>query len=112
MLGTTAYVFSGNQYLRFSNGLDLADADSPKPLAGNGDSLPEWPHVSAAFTGLDGRTYFFNNQTQQFITLENGHPSSPRAVVQQWGRMRGDSANVIAAFSLGDSTYLAYGSQY
>src|SRR5262249_33726400 len=35
MLGDQAYFFSGNEYLTFSKGLDLADADCPKTLSSN-----------------------------------------------------------------------------
>jgi hypothetical protein len=110
MLGDKAYFFSGNEYLTFPRTLDLADADSPRTLSSNTDGLPKWQQVKAAFTGLDGKTYFFDNQ-QQYATLENGRLGSARAVIGQWGKMR-DPAPVAAAWTLGGATYLAYGDRY
>jgi hypothetical protein len=112
MLGDKAYFFSGDQYLTFSGARDLADPGSPKPLADNQENLPKWSRIDAAFTAADGKSYFFNNQKQQFVTLEHGSLSNAKPVVGNWGNMRGNTAPVAAAFSLGDSTYLAYGNQY
>jgi hypothetical protein len=111
MLGGKLYLFSGDQYLTFSDGLELADEDCPKTLSDNAEGLPRWQEVKAAFTGLDQKSYFFNNQgdTKLFVALTNGQLSRPRAVTDQWGKMR--PANVAAAFTLGSNTFLAYGKQ-
>ena len=67
--GEQTFVFSGGQYTRFTgDSFHVADRDHPKPLAGNGDRLPEWPRVDVAFRGLDGVDYFFDRQRERYVT--------------------------------------------
>lgn len=112
VLNQKTYFFSGNQYLTFSDGLELADYGCPKTLSNNADGLPKWKQIHAAFTGLDGKSYFFNNQTKQFVTMTPGQPNSTALVIEHWGKMAVSSMPVVTAFSIGDYTYLAYSNQY
>ena len=111
-VGYKIYLFSGNEYLTYSGGLDLADADGPKTLANNSDRLPRWGKVDAAFQGKDGRSYFFNNAQKIFVSATASGLSAKRNTKAHWGKMKGIPDPVAVAFTWDDYTYLVYGDQY
>ncbi|MEZ4712471.1 MAG: neuraminidase-like domain-containing protein [Caldilineaceae bacterium] len=113
-MGGKVYLFSGNEYLTYSQGLELADADTPKALASNDENLPKWSQIDAAFTAANGRSYFFNNATQKFVVREaNGQLSQERPVRDHWGQTRGgQGAPVSLFFTAGEHTYVIFGNRY
>ncbi|MGB3640371.1 MAG: neuraminidase-like domain-containing protein, partial [Rivularia sp. (in: cyanobacteria)] len=112
--GEELYLFSGNQYLIYSDGLELADFDSPKSLQENIDNFPEWDAIGAAFKGVDGKTYFFKKDRNEYVDSDD--LNTLKSIKNQWGKVEnsfvinigfGDNrSNVDAAFVKGNYTYL------
>ena len=112
--GEEIYLFSGNQYLIYSDGLELADFDSPKSLQENINDFPEWDAIGAAFKGVDGKTYFFKKDRNEYV--DNEDLNTLKSVKDKWGkvensfvftnRIMDNRADVDAAFVHKNSTYL------
>ena len=112
--GEELYLFSGNQYLIYSDGLELADFDSPNNLEENIDNFPEWDAIGAAFKGADGKTYFFKKDRNEYVDSED--LNTLKSVKDKWGKVENsfviinrfldDRADVDAAFVHNNSTYL------
>ncbi|WP_326558464.1 hemopexin repeat-containing protein [Micromonospora sp. NBC_01796] len=67
--GEQVFVFSGNQYLRYSSGLTApADAGYPKDLQTNTERLPRWNKVDYAYTGTNGVEYFFSADLKGWVS--------------------------------------------
>ncbi len=70
-LGNKTFIFSGNEYVRYSGSEYKLDKGYPKVIKGNPDNLPNWNNVDAAFLGVDDEAYFLNNDKQGvFVTSE------------------------------------------
>ncbi|MFW5764440.1 MAG: neuraminidase-like domain-containing protein [Coleofasciculus sp.] len=123
--GDKIYLFSGNEYVVYTKGDELADADSPKRLKGNLEGFPEWDKIDAAFKGTDGKRYFFNQTRQEFI--ESSDLNTSRAITAKWGKVRNsftaqdypingssneNEPSVDAAFVWEEYTYLFNKDQY
>ncbi|MGA9379386.1 MAG: neuraminidase-like domain-containing protein, partial [Phormidium sp.] len=110
--GNKTYLFSGNEYLVYSQGLELADMGSPKQLENNSENLPKWDKIDAALR-KDGKNYFFNNTNQTYVISDA--LTEEKSTREFWGQMQTSSeifkeikelTVTDAAFILGDYTYL------
>ncbi|MBO3752769.1 hypothetical protein J5X84_42535 [Streptosporangiaceae bacterium NEAU-GS5] len=110
------YVFSGDQYVRYS-GKDYSVADEGYPRSigewwegeGRETPLPEIfkTAVDAAFRGRDGRTHVFSGD-QWF------DGTTQMAVADRWGRLRNafaTAARIDAAYADGEGVLLFAGNQ-
>ncbi|MEO1433294.1 MAG: hemopexin repeat-containing protein, partial [Cyanobacteria bacterium J06633_8] len=114
------YLFSGNQYLIYSNGLDLADSDSPRNLQDNTENFPEWDAIGAVFKGADGKTYFFQKDGNQYVDSDDLTTLKP--IKDKWGKIKNsfilnagfgdDRADINAAFTKGNYTYIINRNQF
>ena len=108
--GNKTFLFSGDQYLRFSGQLELADPDCPKQIGSdNQDPMPKWSQIDAAFKAADGLTYFFNNDKKAFVALNLlGKLSQEVPYEAFWDATNvfDASVRVNAAFVKGSDTYL------
>ncbi|WP_229068781.1 hemopexin repeat-containing protein [Actinoplanes sp. DH11] len=76
--GDQIFVFSGSQYLRYSNGLTApADAGYPKELPINTERLPRWSKVDHAYTGAQGVEYFFSAELKGWVSSADLHTLRP-----------------------------------
>jgi ribosomal protein S18 acetylase RimI-like enzyme len=108
------FLVSGQNYMRYSNADDLTqpDAGYPKPLAqAAADSLPTETGITAAFTAVDNKSYFFKDD-KYFVSDQ---PGTKKDINSKWGIVKNniaDSGKVDAAFTLAGKTYLFSGDQY
>ena len=110
--GQKTTLFSGNEYLVYSDGLALAD-DLPQPISTNTVGLPKWDTINAAVQ-KGNKTYFFNNARQIFVTSDALTEEQPTRTV--WGipkspteftkGLRSGRPIVDAAFVFDRATYL------
>jgi len=113
------YLFSGDQYVRYSNGIQkYIDESYPKNIAcwenTEGEYLPTsaLEGIKAMFDDADGETYIFTNS--EYITLSN--PSTIAPINSKWGKVKNNIAEtgiIDATFIAVDGkTYLFSGDQY
>lgn len=112
--GEEIYLFSGNQFLVYYDGLDLADFDSPYTLENNTENFPEWDAIGAVFKGVDGKNYFFQKDSNEYVDSDD--LNNLKAVKDKWGRVKNsfvinagfgdDRADIDAAFVNGNRTYI------
>lgn len=116
--GGKTYIFSGDQYTRYSSAdYTFSDEGYPRRIGNNWNnegiiqvSGNYTNRIDAALNGADGRIYLFNGNT--FISTENGQPAD---VNSKWGRVLNNielNNTVDAALVRGDKTYLFSGDQY
>ncbi|NVB43322.1 hypothetical protein G6O69_36190 [Pseudenhygromyxa sp. WMMC2535] len=109
------FLSRGGQYLRYSQDTLLADAEGMLELSANIDGLPQWSRIDAAFTDAAGRVWFFGDG--QCVRSDN--LGSPVEIRTRWGQTQsefatsaGDQDAVIAAFVVGEHTYVVSSTQY
>lgn len=87
----TTYLFSGNQYVIYSNNggsrsYEWVDEGYPKPIADHpyfpGRNLPSWTQIDAVFQAKDQKVYFFNNTTKTYLVSGS---STERSIKDDWG---------------------------
>lgn len=118
------YLFSGDQYVRYSAGSRVSvDESYPKTIANwglfEGYNLPD-TRIKARFTDHDGVQYYFVKDTDEdvdkFFTVVNGVASEPVLVSTKWGKVQNniqETGIVDAAFiAPNGKTYLFSGDQY
>lgn len=104
------FLFSGEEYLRYSHiDQEFFDHGYPKRIQGNPDGFPDVERIDAAFTGFDGKEYYFDNQRQEFRTSDDLSISFPTR--EKWGKSkvhqkRPDGGFVGAAFIFENFSYL------
>jgi hypothetical protein len=111
--GEHTFVFSGSQYVRFTGTPFLTiDPDYPKDLADNDEDLPEWSRVDVAFTGRDGREYFFSSDRHEYVTDEE--LDKPRSEEKHWSWKPGPAGfgQLRAALVTDSHTFLLSGDHY
>ncbi|MEU5864636.1 hemopexin repeat-containing protein [Nonomuraea sp. NPDC047529] len=116
LLRDKAFVFSGDQYFRFSPDGGL-DKGYPRPLAKNTDGLPQSGRVGAAFVFGEG-AWFFDNAARTYVSIT----SKDRKEYTQSGpyptRDLGKVGTLVtrqgvdAAYVVGGRLYLARGLEY
>lgn len=124
------FLFSGNEYMIYSDASGFADPESPKPLARFassefkaefGNNLPaDWTRVDAVFTAPGtNTTYFFNSEKKAFVVATGSKFSEPQSVIGKWGKNATGQATAFAANGVvdgawvsGELTYLFSGDQY
>ncbi|MEW9555057.1 hemopexin repeat-containing protein [Nonomuraea sp. NPDC050783] len=100
----------GSYYVH--TGDPFGPAPRPKPLAGNADTLPSaWERVDAAFTGPDGREYFFSHQKDGTQYVRGPSFGSPRPIRERWS-LPDDVRTVDTAFTLNGHLYMIFGERY
>jgi len=90
------YLFSNDQYIRYSTGIRLVDNGYPKNIAdswsseGKNQLLPEsfQSSINGAFHGEDDETYFFKGD--KFIASDDF--SSIRPTTEMWGKVKNNLA--------------------
>ncbi|RIK36816.1 MAG: hypothetical protein DCC55_26150, partial [Chloroflexi bacterium] len=110
------YLFSGTQYIRYSNGSDTAAVDEGYPLTiadnwekeGLNAYLPARfkEAIDASFQGLDEKTYLF--QGNHYVSSDA--LSSELEIKAKWGRVRNNfqpAVRIDAAYTDG-ATYLLF----
>lgn len=109
--GAKTWLFSGNEYLVYSNGLEFADPGYPKAIKTNSEGLPLWTRLDAAFKGSDDKTYFFNNATKKYAVAGNVGRST--ATQKSWGIIKNRLAErgVDAAYVDQGKVYLMSGNE-
>lgn len=119
VVGTDLYLTSGDQYLRYtyiSNGTysNYADPGYPKKLSTNGEGLPKWTRLDAAFENADGKKYFFKDSTKKFYIdgATSGHSSANYFGDLLPSNKIKDQNRVDAAFTSGDKLFLIREEQY
>ncbi|NEO81651.1 MAG: hypothetical protein F6J99_37740, partial [Moorea sp. SIO4G3] len=112
------YLFSGEEYVRQSNGSDYIDEGYPKTIAkhwknepGN-EQLPKLfqESIDAAFVGHDGKTYLFKND--QFVSSED--LTKAQSIMAKWGRTQNNlktTGKVDAAYIDGSQIMIFCGDQ-
>ncbi|MFI6924987.1 hemopexin repeat-containing protein [Nonomuraea spiralis] len=116
LLRDKVFVFSGDQYFRFSldGGLDKG---YPRPLAKNTDGLPQSGRVGAAFVYGDG-AYFFDNTTRTYVSITSKdrkeYVQSDPSQTRNLGRAGTlvSRQGVDAAYVADGRLYLAKGTEY
>ncbi len=111
------YLFTGDQYLRFSNDLSAIDEGYPKTIKGNWNQehnfdFPEKYNegFDASFENANGELYFFKNNS--FTSSADFNIET--VINQVWGKIKNNFDNLThldAAFSLRGKTYLFSGNQ-
>ncbi|MCB9713935.1 MAG: hypothetical protein H6712_08785 [Myxococcales bacterium] len=114
-MGDRLFVSQGGHYLRYSKGTLLADAQGALSLAGNGDGLPRWPRIDAAFTDATGQTHFFGSGKW----TRSGALQQERPIKDHWGKASNDftaasggNDAVRAAFVHGEHTFVVGPREY
>jgi hypothetical protein len=113
------FLLSGQHYIQFDS--DIQQWTYPKPLSRIWRNIPfnngSFSGIKTAFTGRDGRTYFFADEN--YVVYDNNQFTSPAPINARWGRLRNNFVNhpqgnrVDAAFIFqGQITYLFSGDQY
>jgi hypothetical protein len=113
------FLLSGRNYIQFD--ADTQEWTYPKPLSRIWRNIPfnddSFPHIKTAFTGRDGRTYFFSDEN--YVIYDNNQFTSPAPINTRWGQIRNNIVNhpkgnrIDAAFVFQDQiTYLFSGDQY
>jgi hypothetical protein len=117
------FLSRGDRYLKYSRGLDWADAigELSTETDGKADGAPSWTSISAAFTDPSKTTWFFHGST--YLTVDsNKNFGQETDIKQRWGRERNVFTSptkgepvVIGAFSrdgrsflIGPSAFIAY----
>ncbi|MDW3650693.1 MAG: hemopexin repeat-containing protein [Bacteroidia bacterium] len=104
------FLFSGEEYLRYTHiDQEFFDHGYPKRIQGNPDGFPDVERIDAAFTGFDGKEYYFDNQRQEFRTSDDLSISFPTQ--EKWGKSkvhqkRPDGGFIGAAFIFENFSYL------
>ncbi|WP_414621865.1 neuraminidase-like domain-containing protein [Calothrix sp. CCY 0018] len=108
------YLFSGNEYLVYSQEYDFADFSYPKSISTNNHAeinLPKWNKIDAALKGRDGNIYFFKNSTKTYVASNN--INEEKSIQSKWGKVKNsftvpqsNKKSVETAFIFGDKTYL------
>lgn len=120
--GGVLYLFSGDQYVRYSAGSrESVDEGYPKAIANwsvfEGGSLPD-TRIKARFTDYDGAEYFFVEDVEddKYFTVIDGVASELALVSTKWGKVQNniqETGFVDAAFiAPNGKTYLFSGDQY
>jgi hypothetical protein len=105
--GGHTYLFSGDQYVRYTGGYEFVDEGYPRSIdtglpadLGVG-ALPDefGDGVDVAFRGTDGHTYLFAGP--QYLQLDGPATAGPQPIGDAWGRIHNEftaGAAVDAAF--------------
>ncbi|MDJ0518511.1 MAG: hemopexin repeat-containing protein [Trichodesmium sp. MO_231.B1] len=112
------YLFSGEEYVRKSNGREYIDEGYPKTIAqdwknepGN-EQLPKpfQESIDAAFVGHDGKTYLFKQD--QFVSSDD--LTKAESIMAKWGRTQNNlktTGKVDAAYIDGSQIMIFCGDQ-
>ena len=104
------YLFRGDKYLSYSNGSMLADSAGEGNLSDFGSLPAAWNQISAAFTGLDSKGYFFNNSSQTYV--EDGNTTEYN-IADKWGIVTSNNTGRIdVGFEIDQYVYLISGSAF
>jgi dienelactone hydrolase len=111
----TAYVFKGDQYIRFSG--DEPEDGYPLPIAGNWPGFPKsWSSgIDAAVDWGKGKVYVFKGgeYIRYDIAAGNADPGYPRPIAGNWGFPQAWSPGIDAGINWGDGkVYFFKGDQY
>ena len=113
------FLISGKDYLQFNNSQNTWTY--PKPVERIWRDIPfdgdTFDNIKTAFTGKDGKTYFFSDQ--YYITYDGTKFTQPRTIKDDWGLIDNNFVNnglqnkIDAAFVFQNQiTYLFSGDQY
>lgn len=105
--GANTFLFSGDEVLRYSGGLALADNMPSRKIVDNfTGKLRTWKKVHASF--FMNHRYFFNNDNQKYVRSDS--MGTERNTADDWGHTYNvyspGTVAATAAFSLGDETFL------
>jgi len=122
--GDKVYLFSGDQYYRYSDFLSNTDPKDikvddgyPKLIKGNTEAIPQWDKISATFeypprvyqshdSVNDRKVFYFNNAKKEFVVVDElGVESRRHKTAKVWGLVKNnftetgiiDSAYVIGS---------------
>ncbi|MEM7038599.1 MAG: neuraminidase-like domain-containing protein, partial [Bacteroidota bacterium] len=103
------YLFSGTQYLTYSDHEDLADGPFHVKTSGDNNLPSIYEEIHAAFTDKDGIDYFFNNDRGTFVTSKQPKVEVP--IGNYWGKKSdyGMPANITTTItSPAGKTYMLF----
>lgn len=112
-VGNKTFLFSGDQYVRYTGSDYKLDKGYPKPIKDNKDNFPKWNKIDAAFYGPDGKSYFFNNDKQVFVSSDDIQEEIP--IREKWGIVRNhflDEGTVDSAYVQKDKLFLISKDQF
>jgi hypothetical protein len=103
------FLFSGDEYYRYpKNDFGTLADGFPRKLAGNKDTLPEWPAVDAAFTDKFGREYFYSKEKGGYAA--SGAFDTIVLAAHQWPALQGNQPDGIVMH--GGSAFVLFGEKY
>lgn len=119
-MGTKAYFFSGNAYVRYDRGDDRADEGYPLPIAGNWRGLAEaglGDHVGAAVNWENGKLYLFRSDqyVRYDVAADRVDDGYPLRIADHWPALArvGFASDLNASINWGDGkAYFFKGAQY
>jgi hypothetical protein len=100
--------------------VDVAQRTVSVALAANGDRLPEWSRIDAAFELRDHTRYFFDNNARTFVAVPptaTTLDAEPERIADRWGRLPRPTPNpavgqVDGVFVRGGQTFVVVGDRY
>ncbi|WP_214318508.1 hemopexin repeat-containing protein [Nonomuraea sediminis] len=80
--GNQTFLFSGNEYYRYTNGKPFGPLDTgyPQRIETNPDNLPQWSRIDAAVT-WNGIEYFFSRERGVFPPVDRWPVKADSAIV-------------------------------
>ncbi len=105
------YLTRGDEYIRYSSDkYDQFDEGYPKKISTNTEGLPQWTGIDAAFNGVDGKVYYFNNKNNTWVNSDE--VTKTGQAIEDWGKLNEayEFSKVDAAFcvSVGKNKHKIY----